>query len=116
EASPDGAKIRFRVEATRIERVGSGRLGRQIAQRERESEAIEIFVVDEGGGIDEAVLSKIFTPFFTTKSRGTGLGLAVVNRIVRGHEGDVEVENEPGKGCTFRVRLPLEGHSPRGER
>ncbi|MCZ6689391.1 MAG: ATP-binding protein [Planctomycetota bacterium] len=116
EASPEGARIRFRVEPTKIERAGSGRRGRQAAQQDRGSEAIEISVVDEGGGIDEAVLSKIFTPFFTTKSQGTGLGLAVVNRIVRGHEGDVEVANEPGKGCTFRVRLPLERHSPPDER
>ena len=108
EASPPGSPICFRIRSTRMTRVGSRRLGSQMGQQVMESKALEVSVHDRGAGIDPENRSKIFTPFFTTKATGTGLGLAVVNRIVRGHGGDVEVESVPGEGCTFRVRLPVE--------
>ena len=61
---------------------------------------------DSGGGIPEDVLSKIFTPFFTTKRHGTGLGLAIVNRIVQNHDGVLKVHNIEN-GAEFQVILPL---------
>ncbi|MDK9716562.1 MAG: GAF domain-containing sensor histidine kinase [Trichlorobacter sp.] len=61
---------------------------------------------DSGGGIPEDVLSKIFTPFFTTKRHGTGLGLAIVNRIIQNHDGILRVHNV-GDGAEFQVVLPL---------
>jgi signal transduction histidine kinase len=63
-------------------------------------------VEDDGPGIPPAERERIFTPFFTTKAGGTGLGLAVVQRIVDAHGGSVEVDSAPGRGARFTVRLP----------
>jgi two-component system, NtrC family, sensor histidine kinase HydH len=63
-------------------------------------------VADTGGGIPAHILPNIFNPFFTTKERGTGLGLAITRRIVEAHGGKIEVDNHPGEGSTFRVKLP----------
>jgi signal transduction histidine kinase len=65
-------------------------------------------VEDEGPGISEEVLPHVFDPFFTTKEvgKGTGLGLAVVNSIVEGHSGKIEVQNLSPRGCRFRVLIP----------
>ena len=68
--------------------------------------AIEIVVADNGTGMSEEVRSRVFDPFFTTKGKaGMGLGLAVSYGIIRRHEGQVEVESEPGRGTTFRIKL-----------
>ncbi len=69
-------------------------------------------VSDTGGGIPLEILPNIFNPFFGTK-RSRGLGLALAYRIVRFHEGEILVDNRPGKGATFIVRLPLRGKSRR---
>ncbi len=63
-------------------------------------------VGDTGQGIPREALRKIFDPFYSNKERGTGLGLAVVDRIVREHRGRVEVQSAPGKGSVFQVRFP----------
>jgi len=63
-------------------------------------------VADDGPGMAPAARARIFTPFFTTKPAGTGLGLAVVQRIVDAHGGSVGVESRPGAGARFTVRLP----------
>ncbi len=63
-------------------------------------------VQDTGKGIAPEPLAKIFDPFFTTKDKGTGLGLAVTNKIVIDHQGTIEVESTPGEGSTFTVKLP----------
>ena len=77
---------------------------------------VEIIVRDNGEGMSEEVRQRIFTPFFSTKEKkGTGMGLAVVTRIVSMHEGKTEVESEPGKGATFRIYLPIMGPSLREE-
>ncbi|MBI4057384.1 MAG: HAMP domain-containing protein [Elusimicrobia bacterium] len=64
-------------------------------------------VSDTGPGIPPEVLEKIFTPFFTTKARGTGLGLAVVRKVLDRHQGKVEVDTTIGKGTIFKLYLPL---------
>jgi signal transduction histidine kinase len=65
-------------------------------------------VGDTGPGIEPAVLDKIWTPFYTTKQQGTGLGLAFVRDIARDHGARIAVASEPGRGTTFTLALPLE--------
>ncbi len=67
---------------------------------------VEIAVIDRGSGIDPKHLESIFNPFFTTKSEGVGLGLAIVSKIIDEHGGQIAVESTPGEGSVFRVYLP----------
>jgi PAS domain S-box-containing protein len=66
-----------------------------------------ISIKDTGEGIPEEAKSKLFTPLFTTKSKGQGFGLAVVKRLVEGQGGKISFESEKGKGTTFTIQLPL---------
>ena len=68
-------------------------------------------VVDNGKGLDAKLQQQVLEPFFTTKPQGTGLGLAVVQSVIRNHGGHVQLSCEPGKGCTARVTLPEYRHS-----
>ena len=65
-----------------------------------------VAVEDDGPGIPAGEVARIFTPFFTTKPAGTGLGLPVVQRIVDAHGGSISVDSRPGEGARFTVRLP----------
>jgi two-component system, sporulation sensor kinase E len=76
-------------------------------------ENIWVSVTDTGCGIPEDQLSRIFAPFFTTKKKGSGLGLMIVQRIIREHGGRIDLESVPGRGTTFRVWLPLHERAPR---
>jgi signal transduction histidine kinase len=71
------------------------------------SERISVGISDNGCGIDEKNLKKIFEPFFSTKNSGTGLGLSVSYGIVKNHNGDIHVSSTPGKGTTFTIELPV---------
>lgn len=64
-------------------------------------------VSDNGPGMPEAVRARIFEPFFSSKSNGRGLGLAVVVGAVKAHQGQIQVDSTPGRGTTFRIWLPL---------
>jgi signal transduction histidine kinase len=70
---------------------------------------IQIRVKDNGMGIDEKVLDKIFQPFFTTKptGQGTGLGLSLSYDIIKAHGGDLQVVNKPGESAEFIIYLPV---------
>jgi two-component system sensor histidine kinase HydH len=68
---------------------------------------VEIAVIDRGPGIDPKNIESIFNPFFTTKSSGVGLGLAIVSKIVDEHGGSISVKSEPGGGSVFRVYVPF---------
>lgn len=74
---------------------------------DHETECCSVTIGDSGPGISADVQKKLFTPFFTTKPRGTGLGLAVSYGIVKDHGGDIRVESEAGEGAAFVVLLPL---------
>ena len=77
------------------------------------ADGVWMSVADTGGGIPQEQINRIFEPFFTTKKKGTGLGLMIVQRIVRAHDGRIELESHVGRGTTFRVWLPLHERKPR---
>lgn len=70
-------------------------------------DGVWVSVADTGGGIPQEQLNRIFEPFYTTKKKGTGLGLMIVQRIVRAHGGRIELESHVRRGTTFRIWLPL---------
>ena len=83
---------------------GGGTLGIRTALHD---EIVELEVSDSGIGMTDEVRERAFEPFFTTKGqKGTGLGLAEVYGIVKRHRGHVEIDSEPGRGTTMRIRLP----------
>ncbi len=73
---------------------------------EGEGEGAVILVGDTGGGIPHDAVHNIFNPFFTTKTKGTGLGLPIVHAIVQKHGGTIQLDNREGEGVTFSVFLP----------
>jgi len=77
------------------------------------ADGVWVVVADTGGGIPQEQLNRIFEPFYTTKKKGTGLGLMIVQRIVRTHGGRIELESHVGRGTTFRLWLPLHERRPR---
>jgi len=77
------------------------------------SEDVWMSVSDTGGGIPQEQINRIFEPFYTTKKKGTGLGLMIVQRIVRAHSGRIELDSHVGRGTTFRIWLPLHERKPR---
>ena len=88
-----------------VEVMPNGGAIKIVAETMRDS--VRIDISDSGPGIPKDVIDKIFTPFFTTKARGTGLGLAVVRKVMDRHKGRVEVMSEVGKGTVFKLYLPL---------
>jgi PAS domain S-box-containing protein len=70
-------------------------------------DGVVLTVADTGGGIPQEQINRIFEPFYTTKKKGSGLGLMIVQRIVREHHGRIELESHVGQGTVFRVWLPL---------
>src|SRR5437773_10163956 len=84
---------------------------------------VNITFTDTGGGMSAESLSRVFEPYFTTKSSGSGLGLLIVRRIVREHGGEMAIESNEGKGLTLTIRLPyldkrvrsLEAGTPKAE-
>jgi signal transduction histidine kinase len=87
-----------------IEATGAINISTQI-----ENNFIKVLIEDNGMGISTENLSKIFTPFFTTKppGKGTGLGLAITYNIIKEHGGDIDLVSEEGKGTHINIRLPL---------
>lgn len=92
EAMPDGGTLRVRVE--------------------REGEAVLVRIADEGRGVPEEVRAKMFDAFFSTKERGTGLGLALTQQIVLAHRGSIRCENRDGKGAEFVLAFPIATTDP----
>jgi signal transduction histidine kinase len=75
-------------------------------QNEHNQEMLEIWISDTGPGIPDSLVERIFDPFFTTKTKGTGVGLSIVRRIISAHGGTIAIIHNVG-GTTFRVRLPV---------
>lgn len=95
-----GAKLVVRAEYDRMV------LRRNGHEPQPDADCVRISLSDSGVGISSESLERIFTPFYTTKDDGTGLGLAVVHGIVTEHGGSIYVESEPGEGSTFVITLP----------
>jgi len=93
EAMPSGGQLRVAARAP--------------VSGESQVRYLEVVIQDGGLGIKAEELPKIFQPFYTTKARGTGLGLPIAQRIVEGHKGELTVESREGEGTTVTVRLPL---------
>lgn len=83
--------------------TGSGEIH---IRAEGDTSQVAVSFSDTGCGMKPEQIEKIFSPFFTTKEKGTGLGLAFCAKIVEGHGGDIEAVSEPGKGSTITVKLP----------
>jgi PAS domain S-box-containing protein len=82
-------------------------------QTGEDSDGVWVSVTDTGGGIPQEQINRIFEPFYTTKKKGTGLGLMIVQRIIRAHNGRIEVESNAARGTTFKIWLPSHEHKPR---
>lgn len=87
--------------------------GRLLLKTNQNVHWIWVSISDTGPGMSQAQLKNLFTPFFTTREKGSGLGLMIVQRIVRAHKGRIEVESQPGRGTEFRIFLPLQEPEPR---
>ena len=74
----------------------------------RTRDGLTLAVADTGQGIPPEALPRVFDPYFTSKAKGLGLGLAIARRIVEDHGGKIEVESQPARGSRFSVILPLE--------
>ncbi len=79
----------------------------EIFEDEKSVEHISITISDNGKGIGKKDLQKIFEPYFTTKSRGSGIGLSVVKKIISDHNGLIQVSSTAGEGTSFKIKLPI---------
>jgi len=96
EAMPYGGLLRIRAETTL--KPGSSGSG---------AGHIIVIIQDTGVGIPADQLPRLFDPYFTTRPKGTGLGLTIVHRVIHEHQGSIRVASVPGEGTTFTVELPL---------
>jgi two-component system sensor kinase FixL len=73
----------------------------------REGDSVELAVIDNGGGIEGDIMEKVLEPFETTKKDGLGMGLPIVRAIAEQHDGLLRLENDPGRGLTVSLRVPV---------
>ncbi|MDH7528947.1 MAG: ATP-binding protein, partial [Ignavibacteria bacterium] len=74
----------------------------------QENEKLNIIFKDNGKGIEPNKLKKIFDPYFTTKKKGSGIGLSIVHKIITEHNGNIFVQSKLNEGTSFYIKLPLE--------
>ncbi|MCD6243110.1 PAS domain S-box protein [Candidatus Bathyarchaeota archaeon] len=108
---------KIRVDANRIRRVFKNIIenavqampkgGKLIIGTRRSGNFIEITFRDTGVGISEEDIKKLFTPFFTTKAKGMGIGLTICKKFVEEHGGKIDVQSKKGEGTVFTVKLPI---------
>lgn len=104
QAMPDGGTVRIRAENVTISEHSILPL--------RPGDYVLVAISDEGSGIPAKLLPKIFDPYFTTKTKGSGLGLSTVYSIIKRHNGHVSVQSALGRGSTFTLYLPVSDHVP----
>ena len=100
EASQKGGKIQI------ITRVSSGYAIKSAASQVPQQNIV-VEIIDSGKGMDESTQKKLFTPFHTTKKKGSGLGLPISLKIVRDHNGKIKITSKKGLGSTVQVFLPI---------
>jgi len=103
QAMPSGGRLRITLKKERSQNL------EEIRGKIRGEEVLVISFSDTGIGIPEEDINNIFEPFFTKKSKGSGLGLSISKRIVREHGGEIICTNNPDRGVTFHVYLPIIG-------
>ena len=81
--------------------------GKLIITSRKRDDTLEFAFTDTGKGIPDEIKEKIWTPLFTTKSKGMGLGLAICKRMIEAHGGSISVESTVGKGIIFTIKIPL---------
>ena len=94
QAMPEGGKIHIKIET------------------DHNNNTLSIFFKDEGAGINKDVMEKIWNPFFTTKSQGTGLGLGIVKNIIESHRGNIHIRNRSSIGAQVIIQLPISISTP----
>jgi len=104
QAMPGGGTLRLSAGIVEVGQGGSLPL--------KPGRYVRVTVADTGIGIPKEALPRIFDPFYTTKEKGSGLGLTTAYSVVRQHEGMVTVDSEPGEGTTFSMYLPVAGNAP----
>lgn len=96
--------VKNSIEAIRCANRDNGYISLSVFRR---LHTIDIHIRDNGIGMDETTKSKLFQPFFTTKKKGTGLGLFLCKQIIQNHRGTIEVNSTPMLGTTFMIQLPI---------
>jgi len=94
--------------ATNALQAATGELKLELLARRAAGGGAEIRVCDDGPGIPQALRARVFEPFFTTRARGTGIGLGIVKSIIEAHRGSVRLDETPGRGACFIIELPAE--------
>ena len=108
QAMPDGGRLEVVLEEERGSATGAPSARGNSMERARAAPRFAVLrIADEGPGISEEIREKIFDLYFTTKSGGSGIGLAMTYRILQLHHGSVEVQSIEGHGAEFRLRIPL---------
>jgi PAS domain S-box-containing protein len=106
DAMPTGGKLLVQTETLPATNITNGPPASAESTNRGPQHWVKLSVQDSGAGITEEVRARIFEPFFSTKERGTGLGLAVVKQIVESHGGKIDVKCQPQQGTRFEIWLP----------
>jgi signal transduction histidine kinase len=105
QAMPSGGDLGIRTDRVSISGLPALQ-GDLLAGNAKDGSAIRVTISDTGQGIAPDRLSRIFDPFYTTKEKGLGLGMAITHRIIEDHKGSIDVQSQVGFGTTFTVHLP----------
>jgi two-component system sensor histidine kinase HydH len=112
-ANPVAPHIRVSLRVDPAAEVGEGAgASRGDVTRRDPPRCVEIAVADNGPGMDDDTLERAFIPFYTTKERGSGLGLSLCERLIRVQGGNIGLRSKPGEGTVISIRLPLDGTEP----
>lgn len=113
ESMADGGSLRIEIRSQKPSIITEAGVvsayserGSNIPKSNIKGEGVDILISDTGTGIPKDLMEKIFLPFYTTKPRGTGMGLALVHKIILAHGGTIKVDSREGAGTTFKVYLP----------